>query len=271
MNKPPFRVAKFCPAAAGAALFLLPHTALGQTSDITCTAAPDCASLGYTKSVDQCPDGGMKCPFDSSKMFCVSAGNMDFVFKNPIAVGHIVYSDGTTSASYNSKKLPIGIVVYVHHSPQKNHGLILAIDAPMPRTRAEAILYCDSYVTKGTQVGDWHLPDAGEAWMYTNANPDYTFIDFNNFLANVVGGDTLEMKFSNLFGYNSNYINYCNKHSYVSGSCSAPRNTSYYPWTSTDNYSSINNQILPHLNHSFNYNNGNYSSYFNNFRCVAEF
>ena len=96
MNKPPFRAAKFCPAAAGAALFLLPHTALGQTSDITCTAAPDCASLGYTKSVDQCPAGGMKCPFDSSKMFCVSAGNMDFVFKNPIAVGHIVYSDGTT-------------------------------------------------------------------------------------------------------------------------------------------------------------------------------
>lgn len=271
MNKPPFRAAKFCPAAAGAALFLLPHTALGQTSDITCTAAPDCASLGYTKSVDQCPDGGMKCPFDSSKMFCVSAGNMDFVFKNKIAVGHIVYSDGTTSASYNSKKLPIGIVVYVHHSPQKNHGLILAIDAPMPRTRAEAILYCDSYVTKGTQVGDWHLPDAGEAWMYTNANPDYTFIDFNNFLANVVGGDTLEMKFSNLFGYNSNYINYCNKHSYVSGSCSAPRNTSYYPWTSTDNYSTPTNQILPQLNHNFSYYNSNYSSYFNNFRCVAEF
>lgn len=271
MNKPPFRAAKFCPAAAGAALFLLPHTALGQTSDITCTAAPDCASLGYTKSVDQCPDGGMKCPFDSSKMFCVSAGNMDFVFKNPIAVGHIVYSDGTTSASYNSKKLPIGIVVYVHHSPQKNHGLILAIDAPMPRTRAEAILYCDSYVTKGTQVGDWHLPDAGEAWMYTNANPDYALSSFNNFLANIVGGDTLEMKFSNFFGYNSSYINYCNKHSYVSGNCSTPRNTSYYPWTSTDNYSTPTNQILPQLNHNFSYYNSNYSSYFNNFRCVAEF
>ena len=213
----------------------------------------------------------MKCPFDSSKMFCVSAGNMDFVFKNPIAVGHIVYSDGTTSASYNSKKLPIGIVVYVHHSPQKNHGLILAIDAPMPRTRAEAILYCDSYVTKGTQVGDWHLPDAGEAWMYTNANPDYALSSFNNFLANIVGGDTLEMKFSNFFGYNSSYINYCNKHSYVSGNCSAPRNTSYYPWTSTDNYSTPTNQILPQLNHNFSYYNSNYSSYFNNFRCVAEF
>ena len=84
MNKPPFRAAKFCPAAAGAALFLLPHTALGQTSDITCTAAPDCASLGYTKSVDQCPDGGMKCPFDSSKMFCVSAGNMGLYSKTQL-------------------------------------------------------------------------------------------------------------------------------------------------------------------------------------------
>lgn len=33
-----------------------------------CTIAPDCAALGYTQT--SCPDGGVKCPWDTSKMFC---------------------------------------------------------------------------------------------------------------------------------------------------------------------------------------------------------
>ena len=270
MNKPPFRAAKFCPAAAGAALFLLPHTALGQTSDITCTAAPDCASLGYTKSVDQCPDGGMKCPFDSSKMFCVSAGNMDFVFKDQIAVGHIVYSDGTTTANYNAAKRPIGIVIYVHHSPQKNHGLIMGLEAPLPRTREEAIIYCNGYSTQGTLAGDWHLPDAGEVWMYSNANPDYTLSNFNAYLDKAFGGDTLDSMYSNFFA--NNYNNYCNNHSFVTNGCSNSNryNSSSYPWSSTDNYTTNANQILPSLGNNFNHINSNYKGAYNNFRCVAE-
>ena len=87
MNKITFWALKYGPIAAGGLMFILPHGGLAQTSNITCTAAPDCASLGYTKSIDQCPDGGMRCPFDQSKMFCVSAENVDFVFKNEIAVG----------------------------------------------------------------------------------------------------------------------------------------------------------------------------------------
>lgn len=38
----------------------------------TCTSAPDCAALGYTKSSSDCPDGGIKCPFDTSKYYCPS-------------------------------------------------------------------------------------------------------------------------------------------------------------------------------------------------------
>ena len=44
--------------------------AFAQTSEINCTPAPDCASLGYTES--SCPDGaGLKCPF-GDKWFCVT-------------------------------------------------------------------------------------------------------------------------------------------------------------------------------------------------------
>ncbi len=34
----------------------------------TCTATPDCKSLGYTET--SCPDGGVKCPWNTSLMYC---------------------------------------------------------------------------------------------------------------------------------------------------------------------------------------------------------
>ena len=44
--------------------------AFAQTSEINCTPAPDCASLGYTES--SCPNGaGLKCPF-GNKWFCIT-------------------------------------------------------------------------------------------------------------------------------------------------------------------------------------------------------
>lgn len=35
-----------------------------------CTASPSCSSLGYTQSASDCPDGGIKCPFDTSNYYC---------------------------------------------------------------------------------------------------------------------------------------------------------------------------------------------------------
>lgn len=273
MNKITFWALKYGPIAAGGLMFILPHGGLAQTSTITCTAAPDCASLGYTKSIDQCPDGGMRCPFDQSKMFCVSAENVDFVFKNEIAVGHIVYSDGSTSASYNASKLPIGIVVYVHPNGKKNHGLVLAIDAPLPMTRDEANIYCNGYSTQGTKSGDWHLPSAGEVWMYSSANPNYTFNQFNNYLGLVPQGDTLEYVYSAFLGYSSSYQSFCNKHYHVAGNCQTGSRFSYslYPWSNTDNYTVNANYILPHIHENFKHSNANYKNYYNNFRCVADF
>ena len=51
--------------------------------EISCTASPSCDTLGYTQT--DCPKGGIRCPFDKSKMFCVSGfGGEDFSFKNAI-------------------------------------------------------------------------------------------------------------------------------------------------------------------------------------------
>lgn len=37
----------------------------------TCTdAEKNCDTLGYTKTITECPNGGLQCPFDSNKYFC---------------------------------------------------------------------------------------------------------------------------------------------------------------------------------------------------------
>ena len=35
-----------------------------------CTQTPDCETMGYIYTADECPNGGVKCPFDISKYFC---------------------------------------------------------------------------------------------------------------------------------------------------------------------------------------------------------
>lgn len=45
-----------------------------DSSRADCTPAPDCQSLGYTQT--SCPEGGIKCPWDSSKLFCNPVCNL---------------------------------------------------------------------------------------------------------------------------------------------------------------------------------------------------
>ena len=61
----------------------------------------DCAKLGYTKSVSQCADGYLQCPYNSAAVFCEDIG---------AAVGDILYGDGTVASSLVAGKTPIGIV-----------------------------------------------------------------------------------------------------------------------------------------------------------------
>ncbi len=50
------------------AAVIAPMSAIAQTP--TCTATPDCASLGYTEA--SCPNGGVKCPW-GDKWFCATS------------------------------------------------------------------------------------------------------------------------------------------------------------------------------------------------------
>lgn len=99
---------------------------LAIAADVNCTSTPDCTTLGYTKSADSCPDGGIKCPFDSSRMFCLRSADLGFRFKNDVKAGDYVYKDGTTSSTYTKGKGMLGIALRVHPG-NRRHALVLKL------------------------------------------------------------------------------------------------------------------------------------------------
>ena len=102
---------------------------LAIAADVNCTATPDCTTLGYTKSADSCLDGGIKCPFDSSRMFCLRSADLGFRFKNDVKAGDYVYKDGTTSNTYTKGKGMLGIALRVHPGNPR-HALVLKLPSP---------------------------------------------------------------------------------------------------------------------------------------------
>jgi len=108
-----------------------------------CTPVPDCASIGYTET--SCNGDSLKCPFDTSKLFCIPCdssykytcsgdnmiGGVGSVCNGKYAscecsgggefnngscpqsctVGMIYYSDKSCSSNYDSSKTAIGVVV----------------------------------------------------------------------------------------------------------------------------------------------------------------
>ena len=45
-----------------------------------CTQTPDCETMGYIYTADECPNGGIKCPFDISKYFCFDPQTCDYTY-----------------------------------------------------------------------------------------------------------------------------------------------------------------------------------------------
>ena len=95
-----------CPAGVSCTL----EDCSGKYCDVGCATGyvnwctkpeTDCAKLGYTKSVSQCADGYLQCPYNSAAVFCEDIG---------AAVGDILYGDGTVASSLVAGKTPIGIV-----------------------------------------------------------------------------------------------------------------------------------------------------------------
>ena len=81
----------------------------GSAAAQTCVAN-NCAALGFTKSASNCEGDIIRCPFDTSKVFCKEKE----VYV--IEAGAILYSDGTISDSVIAGKTPVGIVAYVNGS-----------------------------------------------------------------------------------------------------------------------------------------------------------
>lgn len=77
----------------------------GNVNAQTCTPSPSCEELGYTKTIAECGDNGIKCPFDITKLFCMYDKNA-----TPIETAKILYSDRTVSRFIYTDKYPIGVV-----------------------------------------------------------------------------------------------------------------------------------------------------------------
>ena len=75
---------------------------------VTCTATPECASLGYKYSKAECPRGGLKCPTGDG-YYCPTP-------RPKCNIGDIFYTDNTcvAAANHDTSKTVLGIVVYVN-------------------------------------------------------------------------------------------------------------------------------------------------------------
>ncbi len=75
-------------------------------ADMTCTKAPDCASLGYTQTEAECASKpSIKCPFDTSKYYCKKIVEVD-----GCTVGSYLYTDQSCSKTRDINKVMVGIV-----------------------------------------------------------------------------------------------------------------------------------------------------------------
>ena len=116
-----------------------------------CVDAPSCTDLGYTQTEADCPNGSIKCPWDTDLVFCGCGDDYQYTCNgtNEIAgdskcgdyyascncksgykwedgkcvssrpkcnIGDIYYTDNTcsTAGDYNGTKIALGIVVYVN-------------------------------------------------------------------------------------------------------------------------------------------------------------
>jgi len=150
---------------------------LSTTAHAECTPTLDCASIGYTET--SCETTSLKCPFDTSKLFCIPCDssykydcNGDNMtggvgdacggkyascacsgggeFNNgscpqSCTVGMIYYSDKSCSSNYDSSKTAIGVVV-------KDNELVLSQKKSSDMKWSNA--YTDTSLTNYTSSTD---------------------------------------------------------------------------------------------------------------------
>ena len=169
----------------------------------TCVTPPSCETLGYTDTADKCDgDAMIKCPFDTSKVFCRSVPTTKTKTCNTI--GDILLDNKTCAVDTNAilnDRTPIGVVFDVSrkraialeeeskqwasrdkddipgltnygsadtakgdYNGKSNTSLIIA-HGDRNGYETPAADYCYNYTTAGTNKGDWYLPALGELYL----------------------------------------------------------------------------------------------------------
>ena len=128
----------------------------------TCTATPDCKSLGYTET--SCPDGGgVKCPWNTSLMYCCKKCAPSCEEKS-CQVGDVLYADKKCYTCPNANTLPGQVPIGVMFSSGKAVALT---DLSGTMNWSHANSACSSYSVGG--VSGWYLPSKDELLaMYSN-------------------------------------------------------------------------------------------------------
>ncbi len=125
-----------------------------------CTPTPDCKSLGYTET--SCPDGGVKCPWNTSLMYCPQCKQKDVC--QSCYVGWILNSDMTCSENKVSGKTPIGVVanqtITTEGASIKCVGMAVALKDIGSINWSSANSQSSSYSV--SDVSGWHLPTKDE-------------------------------------------------------------------------------------------------------------
>lgn len=195
----------------------------------------DCAALGYTKSESMCSSNFIRCPFDTSKVFCS---------EKSVKIGDILYSDMTTSDSVIDGKIAIGIVfdnnrklavaitarktmkwsedefsVYGLKSygdntknndySGKDNTKIIIEECQDENQSCPAAEYAYNYSTAGTSPHDWFLPGAGEIQELTN------YISIINDRLEELGTETIhdaiwtstQQNYKNAYAISISYLN----------------------------------------------------------------
>jgi len=100
---------------AGAALIMAAFS-FNEAQATSCAVPPSCSQLGYTKKKADCGEYPvLRCPFalsDDNQVYCLTTTDVPpgDTPTQEVAMGAIVYGDGTVSKTIISGKTPIGVV-----------------------------------------------------------------------------------------------------------------------------------------------------------------
>ncbi len=103
----------------GGVVLLMAALSLNEVQATSCAVPPTCQQMGYTMKKADCGENlALRCPFalsDDNQVYCSNNNTAGENSDDEIAIGDIVYGDGTISNKAAVNKIPIGIVFDVQN------------------------------------------------------------------------------------------------------------------------------------------------------------